>query len=70
VAEVVGSMRRPTNEAMAPAASLGRVIPGALTAAERTSEREVSNWVRELAGESPEVERFCERLRLRVAAGG
>ena len=60
---------RPTNETMARTASLGRVIPGALTAAERISEREVFNWVRELAVESPEVERFCERLNSRIAAG-
>ena len=60
---------RPTNETMARTAPLARIIPGALSAAERNSEREVFNWVRELAGESPEVERFCERLRLRVTAG-
>lgn len=58
----------PTNATMAATASLGRVIP-ALTAAERSSEREVYNWVRVLAAESPEVERFCERIRSRVAAG-
>lgn len=60
---------RPTNETMALTAPLGRVIPGALSAAERDSEREVFNWVRTLAAESPEVERFCERLRKRVVAG-
>lgn len=58
----------PTYETKATTESLGRVIP-ALTAAERKSEREVYGWVRVLAAESPEIERFCERVCSRVAAG-
>lgn len=59
---------RPTNETMAQTAAPDRVIP-ALSAVERGSERAVYRGVRALAGESAEVERFCERLRSRVAAG-
>ena len=69
MAEVVARpFAEPADDTMPTTASQGRVIP-ALTAAERSSERQVYDWVRALATESPEVERFCERIRSRVAAG-